>query len=69
MAHARRDHCHYGTSGHVWQGQFKAFIIRDDHLLRKNVTAFVTFSFGAQDLLQSFGPTKCRIQDERENPT
>jgi hypothetical protein len=29
----------------------------------------VTFLFGAQDLLQRFGPTKRRIQDERENPT
>jgi hypothetical protein len=26
MAHAR----HYGTSGHVWQGRFQAFPIRDD---------------------------------------
>ena len=25
MAHARRYHRHYRTSGHVWQGRFKAF--------------------------------------------
>jgi hypothetical protein len=34
MAHARRSHRHDGTSGHVWQGRFKAFIIQDDDHLR-----------------------------------
>ena len=34
MAHARRYHRHYGTSGHVWQGRFKAFIIQDEEHLR-----------------------------------
>jgi putative transposase len=33
-AHAKRYHRHYGTSGHVWQGRFKAFPIQDDdHLV------------------------------------
>ena len=33
-AHVRRYHRHYGSSGHVWQGRFKAFPIqRDEHLL------------------------------------
>lgn len=33
-SHVRRYHRHYGSSGHVWQGRFKAFPIqRDDHLL------------------------------------
>jgi len=33
-AHVRRYHRHYQSSGHVWQGRFKAFPIeRDDHLL------------------------------------
>ncbi len=33
-AHARRYHRHYGTSGHVWQGRFKAFPVQDDdHLI------------------------------------
>lgn len=33
-AHVRRYHRHYGTSGHVWQGRFKAFPIQqDEHLL------------------------------------
>jgi putative transposase len=32
-AHARRYHRHSRTSGHVWQGRFKAFPIQDeDHL-------------------------------------
>jgi putative transposase len=32
--HARRHHRHYGTSGHVWQGRFKAFPVdEDDHLV------------------------------------
>jgi putative transposase len=33
-AHVRRYHRHYGTSGHVWQGRFKAFPVEDDdHLV------------------------------------
>ena len=33
-AHARRYHRQYGTSGHVWQGRFKAFPVQDDdHLV------------------------------------
>lgn len=33
-SHVRRYHRHYGTSGHVWQGRFKSFIVKgDDHLL------------------------------------
>src|SRR4051812_14079060 len=28
--HAQRYHRHYGTSGHVWQGRFKAFPVQDD---------------------------------------
>lgn len=32
-AHVRRYHRHYESSGHVWQGRFKAFPIQsDDHL-------------------------------------
>ena len=32
--HVRRYHKHYGTSGHVWQGRYKSFIVQDDeHLL------------------------------------
>ena len=33
-AHVRRYHQHYHSSGHVWQGRFKAFPIeQDEHLL------------------------------------
>ena len=33
-SHVRRYHRHYQTSGHVWQGRYKAFPIEDDeHLL------------------------------------
>ena len=33
-AHVRRYHRHHNTSGHVWQGRFKAFPIQqDEHLL------------------------------------
>jgi putative transposase len=33
-AHVRRYHRHYDSSGHVWQGRFKAFPIEsDEHLL------------------------------------
>jgi putative transposase len=29
-AHAQRHHRHYKTSGHVWQGRYKAFPVQDD---------------------------------------
>ena len=33
-SHVRRYHSHYKTSGHVWQGRYKSFIVQnDDHLL------------------------------------
>ena len=33
-SHVRRYHCHYGTSGHVWQKRYKSFIVeKDEHLL------------------------------------
>ena len=33
-SHVRRHHRHYDSSGHVWQGRFKAFPIQsNDHLL------------------------------------
>jgi putative transposase len=33
-AHVRRYHQHYHSSGHVWQGRFRALpILEDDHLL------------------------------------
>ena len=33
-SHVRRYHHYYGTSGHVWQGRFKSFIVeQDDHLV------------------------------------
>ena len=32
-SHVRRYHRHYNTSGHVWQGRFKSFIVqKDNHL-------------------------------------
>jgi putative transposase len=33
--HVRRYHQHYHSSGHLWQGRYKAFVIEhDEHLLR-----------------------------------
>lgn len=33
-SHVRRYHRHYGTSGHIWQGRYKSFLIQiDNHLL------------------------------------
>ncbi len=33
-SHVRRYHSHYRTSGHVWQGRYKSFIVQEDaHLL------------------------------------
>jgi putative transposase len=30
VAHAQRDHRHCHTTGHVWQGRYKAFPLQDD---------------------------------------
>jgi REP-associated tyrosine transposase len=32
-SHVRRYHRHYGTSGHVWQGRYKSFIVQEDDQL------------------------------------
>ena len=33
--HVRRYHQHYHSSGHIWQGRFKAFpVAQDEHLLK-----------------------------------
>lgn len=33
-SHVRRYHKHYGSSGHVWQGRYKSFMVQEDkHLL------------------------------------
>lgn len=33
-SHVRRHHSSYGSSGHIWQGRFKSFIVENDiHLL------------------------------------
>jgi putative transposase len=33
-SHVRRFHKHYGTSGHLWQGRYRSFLIqKDSHLL------------------------------------
>lgn len=33
-SHVRRYHRHYGSSGHIWQGRFKSFVVEgDNHLL------------------------------------
>lgn len=32
-SHVRRYHRHYGTSGHIWQGRYKSFIVQsNEHL-------------------------------------
>lgn len=32
-SHVRRYHKHYGTSGHIWQGRYKSFIIQENNYL------------------------------------
>lgn len=32
-SHVRRYHKNYGTSGHIWQGRFKSFIVQEDNYL------------------------------------
>ena len=29
-SHVRRYHTHYGSTGHIWQGRFKSFIVEED---------------------------------------
>jgi putative transposase len=29
-SHVRRYHKHYGSSGHIWQGRYKSFLIQED---------------------------------------
>src|SRR4029453_18405831 len=63
-AHVRRYHQHYHSSGHVWQGRFKAFPIQEDeHLLavlrslaRNPVRA--AWVYRAQDWLWSSAPPR-----------
>ncbi len=63
-AHVRRYHQHYHSSGHVWQGRFRAFAIQEDvHLLtvlryveRNPVRAALTER--AQDWLWSSASSK-----------
>jgi putative transposase len=31
--HARHYHEKHGTTGHVWQGRYKHFVVQDDHYL------------------------------------
>jgi putative transposase len=31
--HVRRYHKHYGTSGHIWQGRYKSFLVKEDEYL------------------------------------
>jgi len=33
-SHVRRYHRHYGSSGHVWQGRYKSFMIQEDSHLQ-----------------------------------
>ncbi len=70
-AHVRRYHQHYHSSGHVWQGRFRAFAIQDDvHLLtvlryveRNPVRASLTER--AEDWLWSSASSK---RDGRAHP-
>ncbi len=45
MAHARRYHRHYRTTGHVWQGRFKAFPVQDGDQVRQNDQLLGTCGF------------------------
>ncbi len=33
-SHVRRYHRYYGSSGHVWQGRYKSFMIQEDSYLQ-----------------------------------
>jgi len=69
-SHVRRYHRHYKTTGHIWQGRFKSFIIqKDEHLLtvlryveRNPVRARLVFS--AKDW--NWSSHKERISEESE---
>jgi putative transposase len=51
-SHVRRYHRHHGSSGHIWQGRFKSFIIeQDEHLLM--VSRYVEGNPVRADLVKS----------------
>jgi len=51
-SHVRRYHRHYRTSGHVWQGRYKSFIVEHDrHLL--TVVIYIEGNPVRIDLVQS----------------
>jgi putative transposase len=71
-AHVRRYHSHYGTSGHVWQGRFKAFPIQqDEHLL--TVLRYVernALRAGLSDRAEAWAWSSAKwARDRRHRPT
>jgi len=69
--HVRRYHEHHQTSGHVWQGRFKAFPIQeDDHLL--TVLRYVErnpLRAGLVASLSNWPYSSLGLANSRERPT
>ncbi len=68
-AHVRRYHKHYHSSGHLWQGRFKAFPIQEDeHLLI--VLRYVERNPLRANLVRrgKLGLVECSILAKRSSP-
>lgn len=63
-SHVRRYHRHYRTSGHVWQGRFKSFIVeKDPHLL--TVARYIEGNPVRANIIQSAQAWRWSSHDER----
>lgn len=63
-SHVRRYHQHYGTSGHIWQGRYKSFIVQEDHHLL-TVVRYIEGNPVRADLVKSAKSWKWSSHRER----
>ena len=63
-SHVRRHHRHYRTSGHVWQGRYKSFVVEQDrHVL--TVMRYIESNPVRSNLVQSAGEWEWSSHRER----
>lgn len=65
-SHVRRYHRHYRTSGHVWQGRYKSFIVENDRQLL-TVLRYIEGNPGRINLVQSASEWRWSSHAERLN--
>jgi len=65
-SHVRRYHRHYLTSGHIWQGRYKSFIVEHDRQLL-TVVRYIEGNPVRIDLVQSADEWRWSSHSERVN--